>query len=446
MNVRTKVTILSMAAPLALGLGACDPPGGGEASSQARSLEDPFVGAVYAMTNDTVDNEVVAWGRHADGTLTLIGSFPTGGVGAILDGGEGLDPLISAYSLITADDGRFVLAVNAGSGTLTSFAVGEDYGLTAVSTASIPGLGPNTIAYRDGIVYVANIEQDGVFTGVGDMQGSLAGYLLDTNGVLSEIPDSIRSLSGRPAAIRMSPDGDFLVASIVNAGAAGLGSDDELEVFAIGPDGTLSDAPVGSGTSKAPGDDPARNLPTGFGFEIVEQYGLNFVIVTEAREIGPDGQVVPFPDQTGSVSTFVILPHGGLVSLWRDVLTGTSVSDGQQTACWLDFSADGEYFWVSNGVNSSLSAFHHLGWGKVKLIDELAAQGTPGGDDPSTAFEISDGWIDLAVSPDGEFLYQLFGLDGTIGVFEIGDHGSLTAVQEVGGDLPPVNTQGIAVL
>jgi len=75
------------------------------------------VGAVYAMTNGQgqVDgivqgpNAVVAYGQADDGTLTPIGSYPTGGNGGDFDGGEGLDPLISAYAITKSLDNRFVL-------------------------------------------------------------------------------------------------------------------------------------------------------------------------------------------------------------------------------------------------------------------------------------------------------------------------------------------------
>ena len=75
--------------------------------SRIKCNTPPAVGAVYAMTNGEGQipgnvqgpNSVVAYSQAADGTLTQIGSFPTGGLGGDYDGGEGLDPLISAYAL-----------------------------------------------------------------------------------------------------------------------------------------------------------------------------------------------------------------------------------------------------------------------------------------------------------------------------------------------------------
>ena len=92
-------------------------------------------------------NSVVAYGQAEDGTLSIIGSFPTGGNGGDFDGGEGLDPLISAYAITKSLDNRFVLAVNAGSNTVTSMRVNEDFTLDVVDTEATLDIGPNSIAY-----------------------------------------------------------------------------------------------------------------------------------------------------------------------------------------------------------------------------------------------------------------------------------------------------------
>ena len=86
------------------------------------SAQAQFSGAVYVQTNELDGNAVAAFGRNSDGTLSFIDNFATGGLGSTeFDGGEGLDPLISADSIITTDDQRFLLTVNAGSDTITSF-------------------------------------------------------------------------------------------------------------------------------------------------------------------------------------------------------------------------------------------------------------------------------------------------------------------------------------
>ena len=95
----------------------------------------PAVGAVYAMSNGDGQisgnvqgpNSIVGYAQAENGTLTLLGEFATGGNGGDFDGGEGLDPLISAYAITKTIDNRFVLAVNAGSNTVVSMKINDDY-------------------------------------------------------------------------------------------------------------------------------------------------------------------------------------------------------------------------------------------------------------------------------------------------------------------------------
>jgi len=78
-------------------------------------------------------------------------------------------------------------------------------------------------------------------------------------------------------------------------------------------------------------------------------------------------------------------------------------------------------------------------------VDQTAAQGTGATGnttDPAAAFSTTEGWIDLWISDDGKYLYQCYGLTGTVGVFEI-DGTDLTLIQEVSGNLPQNNVQGI---
>jgi len=128
-----------------------------------------------------------------------------------------------------------------------------------------------------------------------------------------------------------------------------------------------------------------------------------------------------------------------------DVRAGTD-SDGR-TACWLDFSADGSTFFVSNALEAGLASFSFDN-GNIELLDNVAAQGIGASGnvtDPAAAFGTTQGWIDMWISEDGKHLYQLYGLSGTVGVYEINGT-SLTLVQEVTGDLPTNNTQGIVAI
>ena len=425
--------------------------------SLMNDLQAQVAGGVYVMSNgegqvqgiEQGPNSIVAYAQDEDGTLTLIGSYPTGGNGGDFDGGEGLDPLISAYAITKSNDNKFVLAVNAGSNSVTVMRVNEDYSLDVVDTESTQDIGPNSIAYVpskdvgvNGIVYVSNITSaEYLDLGEPGQQGSVVGYRLMNSGDLVPIEGSRRALLNRPSAVQISPDGDFLVVASINSGSSALESNnqDEIVVYRIGNDGLLTDQALSGATSTLRDNAEGRNLPSAIGFQIV---GDNYVVVTEAREFRPDGTPPIFPGlQDGSVSTWQIGNDGSLTPINLDVASGENNTG--RTACWLDFSDENTFF-VSNAIEAGLASYS-FNDGEIELIDQVAAQGTGATGnttDPALAFSTTDGWIDLWISDDGQYLYQAYGLTGEVGVFEI-DGAELTLIQEIEGDLPTNNIQGI---
>jgi len=411
--------------------------------------DDPQNGAaggVFVMSNILDNNTIVSYSRGDDGRLTIVGEYSTGGQGGDFDGPEGLDPLISAYSLINTPDNEYLLAVNAGSGTISVMQINSDMSLQLVDTESSFGVGPNSLAYDDGLVYVSNIDADGEFAGEPDQEGLIYGYTFE-NGDLTPIPGSGRNLENRPAAVRFSPDGNHLLITSINAGSAALatGNEDSVVVYGIDQTGQPTKNAISGATSTLRGNSEGRNLPSAIGFEVVDRSNGTFAIVTEAREFQSEGQPPAFPNlQTGSVSVYQLGDDGSLSPSQLDLLAGQSPTVGQRTACWIVVSPDGEYFWVSNALDASISTYRFTdSSGNVELVEELAAIGNqPTSPDPATAFATTDGWIDLDISDDGNFIYQLFGLSGRVGIYSV-DEGSLTLVEVVSDNLPEENTQGI---
>ena len=88
--------------------------------------------AVFVQTDNTAGNRVVAYRRAADGTLTPAGSYATGGRGGILAGSV-VDHTASQGSLTYDPRHGLLFAVNAGSNTISVFAVhGDRLGLREV--------------------------------------------------------------------------------------------------------------------------------------------------------------------------------------------------------------------------------------------------------------------------------------------------------------------------
>ena len=401
-----------------------------------------FVGAVYAGTNKRDANTLAAFGALANGTLVQIAEYATGGRGGIFNSGNGLDPLISADSVITVDN-RFVLAVNAGSNTIASLRVNADFSLTLIGTAPTGGFGPSCIAYRGGLVYVGNLDVDGRFTGEPDQIGNVTGFRFDTTtGQLTPIANSTRALRTRANDVEFSPDGRFLVVSGSNAGSTMIppSAADTLVVYGVMADGTLTAGPQASAASTVLNTN-GRNLPSVIGFEIVQRTGGVFVIATESREFQPNGAPGMLPMfQTGSVSTWRLETSGALTPVSQDVRTGPTNSSGPTSACWIVASPDNRLFWVASASGSTISTYRMNDDGSIALIAGRAAAGAAVADGPTVA----DGFIDLARNADGRFIYQLIGLKGAINVYSAApDGGSLTLLQRTTGLLPMTNTQGI---
>src|SRR5690348_277418 len=132
--------------------------------------------ALFVQTNDPGGNAVVAFHRNADGTLRRDATYPTGGNGATAAASPG-DTLATQGGLVYSSRHGLVLAVNAGSDTITSFSADGDR-LSNAQTYPSGGDFPASIAVRGNKVYVLNAGGAGSISGfhiVGDHLEAIAG-------------------------------------------------------------------------------------------------------------------------------------------------------------------------------------------------------------------------------------------------------------------------------
>lgn len=338
-------------------------------SSEARSGVTGHPGAVYTMTNSSSSpNEVVAFDRHADGSLELSGSFPTGGFGS----GAGLG---NQGGVVLSDDGRWLLAVNAGSDEISIFAV-HAAGLVLRDTAPSGGSFPVSVAIRRDLVYVVHAGG-----GVGDVD-SIAALELGSDGTLTPLAGSSRPLSATstaPAQIGFSPDGRFV---LVTEKATSL-----ITVFPLDADGYAG----------LPVLNPSVGLtPFAFDFGLRDQ-----LLVSEVFGGAADA---------GAVSSYRLIDDGTLA-----VIDG-SVPNLETAPCWLVVTRGGRYTYTTNTPDDSLSGYAIGFDGSLELLDPDGRTGEPGaGTRP----------LDMDLSDDGRFLYTLdIGTD-TITAFRVQPDGSL---------------------
>ncbi|WP_406206376.1 hypothetical protein OG331_40595 [Streptomyces sp. NBC_01017] len=109
---------------------------------------------MFVQGNELEGNTIHAFRRGKDGALSAAGRYATGG-----KGGDQVDAptdsLASQGSLVYDDASGLLLAVNAGSGTVTSFRV-DGQRLTHRQVVDSGGYFPSSIAVYGNLAYVMN--------------------------------------------------------------------------------------------------------------------------------------------------------------------------------------------------------------------------------------------------------------------------------------------------
>jgi 6-phosphogluconolactonase len=351
-------------------------PSASQAAVQQRS------GVLFTMDNATTGNHVLAYRRAADGNLSLLGQFATGGLGT----GGGLG---NQGALILTRRGNWLFACNAGSDEISVFKV-TPLGLQLTDEVASGGKRPISLAVHGNLVYVLNA--GGL---VGDTD-NVTGFLF-SDGQLSPITDSTRSLSAAstdPAEINFSPNGNVLV---VTEKATNI-----IDTYTVDDDGLIDQQ------QQFPS---AGETPFGFAFR------SNTLIVSEAFGGGPDAS---------AVSSYALASDGSIQVI------SPSVPTTETAACWIVVTGNGRFAYASNTGSGTVSGYRISLDGRMKLLDADGVTGVTG-----------PGPIDMALSANSRFLYALNSGDGTLSAFRLNPDGSLSSLPGVVGI--PSGATGLAV-
>lgn len=314
---------------------------------------------VFTMSNSPAGNELIALSLNRWGSLSESGRLATGGNGT----GGGLG---NQSGLVLSDDAQWLIAVNAGSNTVSVFAFNDgEPELTDVADSL--GDRPVSVAIRKDLVYVLNAGSD-----------SVAGFFINSKGKLIALANSEQPLSASgvgAAQVGISPDLNYLYVTEK--------ATDTITTFVLDDYGVPTEAVF----------TPSNGM-TPFGFTQTRGGAL---IVTEAFGGGP---------AEARVSSYQVLEDGGLETI------SSSVGTTQVAACWVALSRDGRYAYTTNTPSQSISSFRVSQDGQLELLDGVA--GTPG-----------MGPVDLSMSIDGRFLFTLNSGDESISVFRALPNGLL---------------------
>jgi DNA-binding beta-propeller fold protein YncE len=347
-------------------------------------------GAVFVQTNDISGNAILAYARSGDGALTPAGRYPTLGRGGT-EPGAPTDPLSSQGSLTVDRPHHLLYAVNAGSDTVSVFAV-RGTSLRLLQVIGSGGRFPTSVAIHHALVYVLNAGGD----------GTISGYRSD-HGRLTPIAGSVRSLGlandtppfflRSPSQIGFTPDASHVLVTDKENGT--------VDAFALQPDGRPASAPVTTATGPVP-----------FAFEF------------DAR-----GRAV-LADASGFANTYRVLPSGALSA------TGAPAANGQNATCWLALARG--YVYVTNTASDTITGYAEAPGGQLELLHADGVSATT-----------DAGPIDLAAAPGGRQVFELNGLAGDLGVYAVASDGTLTRIATLHG-LPAYDgsngMEGIAVI
>ena len=347
----------------------------GSASAFGGRPDHPFGGrsghAVFVQTDNTSDNQIVAYDQTGNGNLIQAGVYSTGGLGGTLTGSV-VDHLASQGSLAYDREDGLLYAVNAGSNTISVFGVYGDH-LALRQVLSSGGSFPVSVAVDRGLVYVLNAEEGGSLQGYADFAGRLV-PISGSNRALGLNPAETPQFTHTPGQVAFSPDGSQL---IVTTKANG----NDIDVFGVSPFGRLSKTPV---VNSEPGAVP---------------FAVTF---------DQEGNLVVAEAGTNSLASFALGDSGTITQL-------ASVPTAQEATCWV--ARAGWHFYASNAGSASISNFQSSEGGQ--LLSLLGNTAT----DPGT--------VDAAVSGDSRYLYVQTGGAGVVDEFAIGAQGALSKIGAV---------------
>lgn len=357
--------------PILLSLAAAAAGVAAPASASALPRVSPVAGHVYVNDNTAGTNTIGVFDRHADGTLTPeAGSpFAAGGAGT----GAGL---ASQGALQISPDGRFLIAVDAGSNQISVLRIKDNgsLGLVRGGVVSSGGVLPVSVAIHDDLVYVANSGNGG---------SNYTGFRLGLNGRLEPVAGSAVALpdGSQPGDVLFNGTGSKLAGTRVGTSL--------IDSFTVGDDGRLSAAP-GSPF-------PAQGLGP-FG--------------SEFRPTNP-GQLFVSNAHNGA--------GAGTVSAFRDSADGTLSSirsspfaDLQTAPCWVEITHDGQFLFTVNTGSGTISRYSIAPGGALRLLGSTPVGATGG-----------VGAVDARLSPDGGTLFVDESRAGAVAAFAV-NGGTLT--------------------
>jgi 6-phosphogluconolactonase (cycloisomerase 2 family) len=402
-------------------------------------------GHVYIQTNEA-RNCVIHYLRAQDGTLVESERVPTGGAGSggynpIVDRESTPNPFEGARSVILSPDNHFLFTTNAGDNSVSSFTVDGEGHLTLVDVKRTGNIVAGKSGSAKSLQYSPATDTIYVCHALGPDHIRLMSVHGD--GKLTAKPERYTvNLADKPnrvaTMVTLSPDGKFLLVGTTfdepakpnpdgspilwvsrngdapHSVASNAPDPDGLVVFAVNGDGSLGHRECQDGGGASPWFPLFLNgRPNEFliGYAVADGLSL--------ATLGSDGHVSTSP--VVQVDTSAGLPS---------------------ELCWLSIAPDDKTIYAANFGYSYVTSYNLdgnvLSVAKDPASPKVAGDGTFRALNGTVSSGMSDNWL----TPDGAFLYQLYGNASKMIGYATKPDGSLEEVTSVA--IPHNSSQGLA--
>jgi 6-phosphogluconolactonase (cycloisomerase 2 family) len=293
-------------------------------------------------------------------------------------------------------NGRYLLAVDAGSNQVSVLRIEHNGSLQAVngSPVSSGGVDPVSIGVDRNLVYVANA---GPGANVGDT--NYTGFRLQPgNGSLQPIPNSTYVLpnDSKPGQILFNGNGRKAAGTRI--------ATSEIDSFTVSHQGLL--IPAAGSPYLAQAFSPAQGWgQLGSEFSPTQP---NQLFVSDAHTAA-GGAAFP-----GLVSSFIDGSGGSLTAL------GAPVANDGGAACWVEISHNGKFLFVVNTASASISSYSIGKGGALTFLQSTL----PG--------ELGGGAEDARLAPNGRTLWVVESGTNAVTGFSV-QGGSLTPLAQIAG-------------
>ena len=414
-------------------------------TSREMGMSSQRGGHLYMQTNE-IRNAVVHYRWSSSGTLAEVERVPTAGAGSgifkPISGQESApNAFEGAHSIILTPDRQLLFTTNGGDNSVSSFAVGEDGRLTlldvkrtgnavtersgtAKSLAYAPSHDTLYVLHSFGPDHIRLMSVDGK----GHLKARPERYSVNTQ----DKPDRI------PTMAVLSPDEKFLLVGTTFDERPHANPDGSPILWVRRPDGTPH-----SIASNAPDPDGLVVFPVGgdgtLGTRSFHDAGGGSPFYPAFLHARSDHFVVGYA--VGDGIAMASIDADGRIAFGPLVQIDTSAGKPSEL-CWLAVSPDDRFVFATNFGYSNLCSYHVDG-DVVSIGKDPACPKVPGdGTFRALCGDVSSGPSDNWLTPDGAYLYQIYGNASKLVGYATQPDGSLNEVTSV--NIPYNSPQGLA--